>query len=122
MSFLDNGVIRLGVDLDEGGVITYLTAGGENIVNDHDLGRQVQQTYWAGPTGLGVPCPGFTSVWNPNGAGDCHGHPSTVLAHANDGKTIYVKSRPLQWAFSPVSAPSSTGSASTAGPSTFATG
>lgn len=104
MTFLDNGVIRVGVDLDEGGVITYLSRPGSeaNVINDYDLGRQVQQSYFAGPEGLGAPCPGFSSEWNPIGAGDCHGHPSQVLRYTNDGTTIYVQSRPLQWAFDSV--------------------
>jgi hypothetical protein len=101
MSFLDNGVVRVGVDLDRGGVITYLSrsGSGDNLVNSYDLGREIQQSYYSGPNGFSVPCPGVGTEWNPNGAGDCYGHPSTVLEHANDGTTIYVKSRPLHWGF-----------------------
>jgi hypothetical protein len=103
MSYLDNGAVRVGVDLHEGGVITFVSRSNgtdaDNVVNDHDFGRQVQQSYYAGPEGLGIPCPSFGTVWNPIGTGDCRGHPSTVLASSNDGRTIYVKSRPLQWAF-----------------------
>src|SRR4051794_11278549 len=43
MSYLDNGTIRIGVDLDLGGSITHLSrsGGGENLINSHDLGRQI---------------------------------------------------------------------------------
>ena len=105
MSYLDDGRVRVGVDLGKGGVITYLapSSGGESVINDHDLGREVQQSYYSGPSGLGTPCPGFGSGWNPIGGGDCHGHASTVITSSNDGTMIYVKSIPLQWAFDNVS-------------------
>jgi F5/8 type C domain len=107
MTFLDNGTIRVGVDLNLGGVITHVSATGggdaENLVNEHDTGREVQQSYYSGGSGPGTPCPGYGSEWNPVGAGDCNGNHSTVLAYTNDGTTIYVKSRPLQWPFDQVS-------------------
>jgi hypothetical protein len=103
MSSLDNGLVKVGVDLDLGGVITHVSESGggdaDNLVNEYDTGRAVQQSYYSGGAGPGTPCPGFGSEWNPVGAGDCNGNVSTVLAHGNDGKTIYVKSRPLLWAF-----------------------
>lgn len=103
MTFLDNGSVRVGVDLDLGGVITHVspTGGGdsENLVNEHDTGREVQQSYYSGGSGPGEPCPPYGSEWNPVGAGDCNGNRSTVLAHTNDGTTIYTKSRPLLWPF-----------------------
>src|SRR5258706_9722072 len=56
---LDNGTIRLGVDLERGGTITYLAAsgGGANLINSHDFGRMVQQSYYAGPDNYGEPGP-----------------------------------------------------------------
>jgi hypothetical protein len=101
MTFLDNGSVRVGVDLDLGGVITHVSRSGggdaDNLVNEHDTGREVQQSYYSGGSGPGTPCPGYGSEWNPVGAGDCNGNRSTVLTYANDGTTIYVKSRPLLW-------------------------
>ena len=103
-SFLDNGMIRVGVDLAEGGSITWLSVSGttNNVVNNHDLGRQIQQSYYAGPR----PYNPFNCVnpqwsnwpWNPIQSGDSYGHGSTVLAHYNDARTLYVKCRPMQWA------------------------
>ena len=50
-SYLDNGVIKIGVNLSKGGSITYLadSGTGQNIVNSADLERQVQQSYYSGP-------------------------------------------------------------------------
>src|SRR3954467_6883202 len=51
MSYLDNGVIKLGVDLNVGGAVTYLSKSGDdlNVINSWDWGRQVQMSYYAGP-------------------------------------------------------------------------
>src|SRR5947209_3331249 len=57
MTYLDNGVIRLGVDLNLGGAITHLgrSGTGENLVNSLDFGRQVQMSYYSGPVPFRVP-------------------------------------------------------------------
>ncbi len=102
MSYLDNGIIRVGVDLSKGGTITYLADANNldvNVVNSADLGREVQQSYYSGPQPYGDPSPDWPNwPWNPVGAGDCYGNPSQVLEHTNDGTTLYVKSIPNQWA------------------------
>jgi len=41
--FLDNGRVRVGVDVTRGGSIGWLSAsGGRNLVNHADMGREVQ--------------------------------------------------------------------------------
>ncbi len=104
MSFLDNGVVRLGVDLNLGGAITHLSRSGreENLVNGHDFGRQIQMSYYAGPVPFAVagkrPDPAWAFIgWNPIQVGDAFGHASRLLAHTNDGKRIYVKCVPMHW-------------------------
>ncbi|HEV7132857.1 MAG TPA: hypothetical protein VGN27_03880 [Gaiellaceae bacterium] len=101
MSSLDNGIVRVGIDLARGATITELAAsgGGANVINTHDLGRMVQQSYYAGPDNYGDPAPPWTNFpWNPVGAGDRYGNTATVLEHSNDGTTIYTRTAPLQWA------------------------
>lgn len=101
ISRLDNGVIQIGVDLDHGGTITLLarSKGGENLINAHDLGRQIQQSYYSGPSPYGKAHPAWKNwPWNPIGTGDVYGHASRVLAHTNDGHSLEVKSIPMQWA------------------------
>ncbi len=104
MSYLDNGTIRLGVDLDIGGAITYLayTDGGVNVVNSYDWGRQIQMSFYSGPRpfepngkkpaelwkGLG---------WNPIQSGDVAENKSKVIAHTNDGETIHLQCIPMHW-------------------------
>ncbi len=101
MSYLDNGTTRIGVDLDIGGTITFLSRSkeGANLINSHDLGRQVQQSYYSGPHPYGKAHPAWKDwSWNPIGSGDVYHHPSRVIEHSNDGKTLYTKTIPMQWA------------------------
>jgi hypothetical protein len=102
---LDNGTIRVGVDTEYGGAITWLSASGSqtNLVNDYDHGRQVQQSYYSGPDVYDPPGSiHYPDVgpwpWNPVQAGDAHSIASAVLMYRNLLGTIYTKTRPLQWA------------------------
>jgi len=102
MSYIENEQIRLGANLDIGGAITYLSCGGENMINSHDWGRQVQMSFYSGPTpfipeGATVNDAWKGLGWNPIQAGDCYGNRSKVIEHKNDGKTIYVRCIPMQW-------------------------
>lgn len=112
VTYLDNGTIRLGVDLAMGGSITYLSPSAAqhstktNVVNSADLGRQIQQSYYASPNDFDPkhnqasfydPWP-----WNANQSGDAFLNRSQVLAKSNNGTEIYVKSRPMQWALNKV--------------------
>lgn len=114
IQYLDNGSIRLGIDTSKGGAIVVLqpsgTLGsGSNVVNTFDLGREVQQSYYSGPSSY-VP-PGATQhpswspwSWNPVQAGDAYGNRSTLISASNNGTQLYVKSRPKQWALQNVDA------------------
>lgn len=103
MSFLDNGKIRLGIDLGLGGAVTFLACdGGENVVNNFDHGRQVQMSFYSGPVPFAAgdkqPAGHWKHLgWNPIQAGDDFGHGSRVLEHRNDGHSIHVKCVPMQW-------------------------
>ena len=103
MSFLENAEIKVGVDLSLGGAITWLSGrDGQNRVNNHDLGRQIQLSYYSGPvpfeTGGQKPSAHWRHLgWNPIQAGDDFDNGSQVLEHRNDGREIYVKCVPLQW-------------------------
>jgi hypothetical protein len=107
MDYLDNGVVRVGVDLNLGGAIVYLspapgTGVERNVINSWDWGRQVQMSYYSGPVPFTIdgkrPAPNWAGLgWNPIQAGDDFGHGSKTIAHSNDGKTLYVKCVPMQW-------------------------
>ena len=111
MSYLDNGTLRIGVNLNAGGAITYLSKSGDgtNLVNNWDWGRQIQMSHYSGPVpfapGGKQPFPHWAGLgWNPVQAGDHYRNPSKVLDHKNDGKTLYVKCIPMQYALDNVPA------------------
>lgn len=104
LALLDNGTIRLGVDLDRGGAITWLSRSGDenNVVNSFDYGRQIQMSFYSGPVPLVVgdkrPAPHWEHIgWNPIQTGDDFGHASRVLEHRHDGRELYVRCVPMQW-------------------------
>src|SRR5690242_13301157 len=110
-SFLDNGRIRIGLNLNAGGAITYLAVSGDktNLVNNWDWGRQVQMSFYSGPVpykpGGKEPATQWLGLgWNPVQAGDHFRNPSKVIAHENDGKSIYVRCVPMQYALNNVPA------------------
>lgn len=104
MTFLDNGEVRIGMDLALGGAVTFISSRDHpaNIINSADLGRQIQMSHYSGPWPFEVP--GKTPSkywaglgWNPIQTGDCYMNPSRVLEHRNTGKELYIKCIPMQW-------------------------
>lgn len=105
---LDNGTLRIGVDLKHGGAISYLAPSQDharNLINTHDPGRYIQASFYSGPHPFGSPHPNWKNwPWNPITAGDAYHHGSQVLDHRIESGTLYVKTRPLHWALDNVPA------------------
>jgi hypothetical protein len=104
MTFLDNGQVRVGMDLALGGAITFISSKDHpgNIINSADLGRQIQMSHYSGPWPFApygkMPRNEWAGLgWNPIQTGDCYGNPSWAIEHRNNGKEIYIKCIPMQW-------------------------
>ncbi|MCX6895152.1 MAG: hypothetical protein NTZ16_06585 [Verrucomicrobia bacterium] len=105
MSYIGNESIRLGVDLNLGGAITYLAPATNhelNVINSHDWGRQVQLSYYSGPVPFNPPGTMMSTNWhfigwNPIQTGDAYGFKSQVLQHTNTGRTLYTRLIPMHW-------------------------
>ncbi|KAB7731806.1 hypothetical protein F5984_06155 [Rudanella paleaurantiibacter] len=103
--FLENSQVKVGVDLNAGGAITYLADAltGVNMVNNYDLGRQLQTSLYSGPVPFeetgNRPIPQWIGLgWNPVQTGDMYNNPSQVLAYRKDSTNrLYVKTAPLIW-------------------------
>ena len=108
LSYLKNKAVCVGVDLNRGGVIAWLSGASrpENLVNVNDLGRYIQQSYYAFPEPFGNSHhPNWKGwPWNPLCAGDAYKNVSRVLTHTNDRRAIYVRTAPKQWALNNVDA------------------
>ncbi|WP_234735615.1 hypothetical protein [Tellurirhabdus bombi] len=103
-SYIENGAIRVGVDLNMGGSITFLglTGSGVNLINNYDTGRQIQASFYSGPVPYKPngkePHPYWYGLgWNPVQSGDYLGNRSKVLAFENDGRQMYIKTQPMIW-------------------------
>jgi arylsulfatase A len=95
--FIDNGIIRLGVNTNWGaGIAWFSNVRGPNLVNHHDTGRLIQQSYYgAKDDSLWNKQPWR---WNPVQGGDWKGHPAKVLELRATANTLYAKSQAKHWA------------------------
>lgn len=103
--YLETERYRLGVNLLWGGGISYLedkqnkTPGVKNLLNGHDTGRLVQQSYY-GTRSLPYECGEFmgnTWPYNPVQGGDRAYKKSKLVDYSVTDTAIYVKSRPRDW-------------------------
>jgi hypothetical protein len=97
-AYLDNGTIRIGVDRNRGAAIGYfaLSQDKRNLLNHHDEGRFIQQSYYGDVDG---------SMWaktpwkyNPVQGGSYKGEDAKTLEFRETAKELYAKVEPLHWA------------------------
>lgn len=94
-SYLDNGVVRIGVNVDHGAAIGHFSLAGINVLDSNDTGRYLQQSYYGdhiGGSWNGDPWP-----FNPVQGGSSDEVPSDVTEFCNDGVTLYAKTIPEDW-------------------------
>lgn len=99
----DDGIIQIKLDLTRGGAISYISLSGSdrNLVNIHDEGRYIQQSYYAGKP-LNRIAEGQNPAWspwrwNPIQVGDSYGNRAQILDSKTTGNTLYVKCIPMLW-------------------------
>ena len=105
---IENTRYKFGIRLDWGGAISCIcdkTAGIDglsNLINQHDTGRLVQQSYYGTGPIEGVYDPGkfLDTVWNynPVQGGDVYGTHSKIVDFSVNGNSIYVRTMPKDWA------------------------
>lgn len=100
---LSNDSLRLKLDLTRGGAIAYISKSDveRNIVNVHDEGRYIQQSYYGGKR-LNRQSEGQKQAWspwswNPIQVGDCYHNRAEILEYKQEGNTLYVKCIPMLW-------------------------
>lgn len=100
---LKNDIAEVTIDIGRGcSIIGFAdTSSNTNVINSYDLGREVQASFYSGPSNYdNCVWSGQPWTWNPIGAGDCHGNPSTVLSQSvsDDGFSLTCEIIPKQWA------------------------
>lgn len=96
--FVDNGTIRIGVDLESGGSIFHFSEveAPRNLLNHFDRGRFIQQSFYGDEDGS--VWAGNPWRWNPVQGGDYLGNPATLLDHSATTSTITTRTIPRNWA------------------------
>lgn len=98
VTYIDNGVVKVGVRLDWGGAISEIWYNGINLVDDHDTGRLIQISLYDGDDYYNYSdCGDPNWGWNPVQGGDKYNHGSPVIKYYNRGYEIYIKTRPYEW-------------------------
>lgn len=100
---IDNDTIHLKLDLSRGGAIAYLSESRSerNLINVHDEGRYVQQSYYAGKN-LNRQKEGQSPQWspwpwNPIQVGDMFFNSAKILKSNIKHNTVYTKCIPMLW-------------------------
>ncbi len=106
--YITDGKYKLGIKLTWGGGVSYLEDLGDgddsitNLLNDHDTGRLIQQSYYGTDSDPYKPAKYGENMWcyNPVQGGDQYNNRSKLVDFkiAEDGRSIWVKCQPLDWA------------------------
>lgn len=98
VKFLENGKIKLGVDLGSGGSIFWFSElpANRNLLNHADRGRFIQQSYYGKEDGSKWVDKPWR--WNPVQGGDYKGKPARVLETKEEAGSLYIRSVPVNWA------------------------
>lgn len=96
--YLDNGEVRLGVNLSAGACIGWFSKSGssDNLLNAYDVGRYVQQSYYGDKDGSDWD--GKPWRYNPVQGGSWKNAPAEVLESKSDATSLYAKTKPRHWA------------------------
>ena len=100
---IDNGTIRVGIDREMGASITWLSSKGypKNMVNIHDPGRLIQQSYYAGRS-LDRSADGQSKswnpwAWNPIQGGGVGSWARVTRFEKRNGQILYAETVPKLW-------------------------
>jgi hypothetical protein len=96
--YVDNGIIRIGVDKSRGAAIGYfaLAKDKRNLLNHYDEGRFIQQSYYGDADGSMWAKKNW--VYNPVQGGSYKGEDAKTLEFRITAKELYAKVEPLHWA------------------------
>ncbi|MDF1824282.1 MAG: hypothetical protein P1U68_06550 [Verrucomicrobiales bacterium] len=101
--FIDNGEIRVGIDREMGAAITHLSGAAyrKNMVNIHDPGRLIQQSYYAGNrldrTAEGQSPSWAPWAWNPIQGGGVGSWARVTVFEKRAPDQLYAETIPKLW-------------------------
>ena len=104
--YVENDSYVLGVRLSWGGGVCYMKdkknkiGGIENLINQADTGRLVQQSYYGTYANGEYKDGDYNGVrwpYNPVQGGDVHGNPSRIIDVVVGDHSLYIKAQPQDW-------------------------
>ncbi len=104
--YLENARLKLGINLQAGGAVTYLEdkqLNSGNMINSSDWGRQIQLSYYSGPAPFigpngEKPAPEWAGLgWNPIQAGSVGRIASKTIGFEQASDFLRVRCIPMQW-------------------------
>ncbi len=104
--YVENDAYVLGIRLSWGGGVCYIKdknsqiKGIENLINQADTGRLVQQSYYgtyANGEYVNGNYNGTTWPYNPVQGGDVHGNASRIIDIVVGDSSLYIKAQPQDW-------------------------
>ena len=113
--YVENSRFKLGVELGWGGAVSYLEdksctiSGLGNLVNKHDTGRLIQQSFYGVQENAEYkPGVSFDVKWryNPVQGGDQYNNPSRLIDLVVTENSIYIKAQPQDWSLNNALTPS----------------
>ena len=113
--YVENSRFKLGVELGWGGAVSYLEdksctiSGLGNLVNKHDTGRLIQQSFYGVQENAEYkPGVSFGVKWryNPVQGGDQYNNPSRLIDLVVTENSIYIKAQPQDWSLDNALTPS----------------
>lgn len=96
--FIDNGILRLGIDLNSGGSICYIAESTtkRNLLNHFDKGRFIQQSYYGKDDGSMWSKKKWR--WNPVQGGGYKGEGAKIIKAQYQKSSLQLSSIPKHWA------------------------
>lgn len=96
--FVSNDRCRVGIRLSSGGGIGWISKADsdENLIDHHDRGRLIQQSYYGIEDGSLWNRKPWR--WNPVQGGDWQGKSAEVINVREEPHTLFVATRPMHWA------------------------
>lgn len=104
--YFENARFKVGLQLNWGGGISYIEDkthhedGLQNLINNYDTGRLVQQSYYGtGATEGYTPGEfnGYAWNYNPVQGGDKYQNPSRLIDIVTEGDSVYIRVQPQDW-------------------------
>jgi hypothetical protein len=94
--YIDNGIVKVGIDKNWGGAIREIWFEGKNLVNNWDGGRLIAVSLYDGDAKTGFDAGDLEWGWNPCPS-DKQDNTNKPISYSFKNQTLFIKTRYLEW-------------------------